>query len=39
MAAEDEEHKAAENVQKLTDKYVANIDKLLAEKEEDLLKI
>lgn len=39
LAAEDEERRAQDAVQKLTDKYVANIDKLLLEKEEDLLKI
>ena len=36
---EDEERKAQDDVQKLTDKYVAEIDKLLAEKEKDLMAI
>jgi len=36
---EDEERKAQEDVQKLTDKYVAEVDKLLAEKEKDLMAI
>jgi ribosome recycling factor len=36
---EDEERKAQDDVQKLTDKYVAEIDKLLAEKEKDLMAV
>ena len=37
--SEDEERKAQDDVQKLTDKYVAEIDKLLAEKEKDLMAV
>jgi ribosome recycling factor len=36
---EDEERRAQDDVQKLTDKYVADVDKLLAEKEKDLMAI
>jgi ribosome recycling factor len=36
---EDEERRAQDDVQKLTDKYVAEIDRLLAEKEKDLMAI
>ncbi|SDB06814.1 ribosome recycling factor [Pseudidiomarina indica] len=36
---EDEERKAAEEVQKLTDTYIAKIDEALAEKEKDLMEI
>lgn len=36
---EDEERRAQDDVQKLTDKYVAEVDKLLAEKEKDLMAI
>ncbi len=36
---EDEERKAEEDVQKITDKYIAEVDKLLAEKEKDLMEI
>lgn len=37
--AEDEERRLTENVQKLTDKYIAEIDHLLAAKETDLMAI
>lgn len=37
--SEDEEKKAQDDVQKLTDKTIAEIDKLVAEKEKDLLSI
>jgi ribosome recycling factor len=37
--AEDEERRAQEEVQKLTDRYVADIDKLLHTKEADLLAV
>lgn len=37
--SEDEERKAAEDIQKLTDRYVAEVDKSLAEKEQDLMAI
>lgn len=36
---EDEERKAQDDVQKLTDKHVAEVDKLLAEKEKDLMAV
>jgi len=36
---EDEEHRAEDDIQKLTDKYVAEIDQLLKNKEADLLEI
>ena len=35
--SEDDERRGQEEVQKLTDKYIVEIDKLLAEKEKDLL--
>src|SRR3954466_9030728 len=37
--AEDEERRAQEDVQKLTDRYIADIDKLLQAKEADLLAV
>jgi len=37
--SEDDERRGQETVQKLTDKYVAEIDKLLAEKEHELMQI
>lgn len=36
---EDDERRAQDDVQKLTDRYVAEVDKLLAEKEKDLMAI
>ncbi len=36
---EDEERRAAEEIQKLTDTYVAKIDQALAEKEKDLMEV
>lgn len=36
---EDEERGAQDSVQKVTDKYVAQVDELLAEKEKDLMEI
>lgn len=36
---EDEERRAQDDIQKLTDKYVAEVDRLLAEKEKDLLAV
>ena len=36
---EDEEHKAQDDVQKITDRYVAKIDEALAVKEKDLMEI
>ena len=37
--SEDEERRAQEDIQKLTDKFVAEIDKALAEKEKELMEI
>ncbi|WP_148253278.1 ribosome recycling factor [Aidingimonas lacisalsi] len=37
--SEDEEHSATEAIQKLTDKYIAEVDKLLETKEHDLLQV
>ena len=37
--AEDEERRAQDDVQKLTDKYIAEVDKLLAQKEQELLQV
>ncbi|MBD3608933.1 MAG: ribosome recycling factor, partial [Gammaproteobacteria bacterium] len=37
--SEDEAHGAEDDMQKLTDKYVAEVDKVLAEKEKDLMEI
>jgi ribosome recycling factor len=37
--AEDEERRAQDDVQKLTDRYIAEIDKLLQQKEADLMAI
>jgi ribosome recycling factor len=37
--SEDDERRAQEQIQKLTDKYVAEIDRLLAEKEHELMQI
>jgi len=39
MIGEDDEHRAHEEVQKITDKHVANIDSILAEKESELMEI
>lgn len=36
---EDDARRAEETIQKLTDKYIAQLDKLLAQKEEDLMSI
>lgn len=37
--SEDEERRAQDDIQKLTDKYVAEIDKQLAQKEQELMQI
>lgn len=37
--SEDEERRAQDDVQKLTDRYVAEVDKLLADKEKDLMAV
>jgi ribosome recycling factor len=36
---EDEEHRSADKIQKITDKYIGETDKILAEKEADLMVI
>lgn len=37
--SEDEEHRAEDEIQKLTDKHIAEIDKLLETKEHDLMQV
>jgi ribosome recycling factor len=37
--SEDEERKGSDDVQKLTDKYVGEVDKLLASKEQELMQV
>jgi ribosome recycling factor len=37
--SEDEEHKAQDEIQRLTDSHVSEVDKVLAEKETDLMQI
>ncbi len=37
MISEDEEHRSQDNIQKLTDKFIADIDKTLSNKEADLM--
>ncbi len=37
--SEDEERRTQDEVQKLTDKHIAEVDKLLAQKEQDLLQV
>lgn len=39
LISEDDEHRGEDLIQKLTDRYVKDVDTLLAEKEEDLLSI
>ncbi|GAA3969443.1 ribosome recycling factor [Allohahella marinimesophila] len=39
MISEDEEKKALDDVQKMTDKYVARVDEQLADKEKDLMEV
>lgn len=39
MISEDEEKKALEDIQKLTDKHVADVDAVLAVKEKDLMEV
>jgi ribosome recycling factor len=38
-ASEDDERRSSDDIQKLTDKFVADIDKLLAEKEKEVLTV
>jgi ribosome recycling factor len=37
LITEDDEHKAQDDIQKITDKYVARIDALLEEKENEIM--
>ena len=39
MATEDEERRAADEIQKLTDKHIASMDAMLQEKEQDIMSI
>ena len=39
MIGEDEEHRAEDEIQAITDKHVAEIDEVLAEKESELMEI
>lgn len=39
VCSEDDERRAQDDVQKLTDKYVAEVDKLITEKEKELLTV
>jgi ribosome recycling factor len=39
LISEDEERRAQEDTQKLTDKYIAEIDKLLAQKESEIMTV
>jgi len=39
MISEDDEHRGMDVIQKLTDQYVARIDKILSEKEKDLMSV
>ncbi len=39
MIGEDDEHRAQEEIQKITDQHVAKIDAILAEKESDLMEV
>ena len=39
LVSEDDDHRAQDEVQKLTDKYVAEVDQVLAEKEKELMQV
>ncbi|MGA0856446.1 MAG: ribosome recycling factor, partial [Burkholderiaceae bacterium] len=39
LISEDEERRTQEDVQKLTDKYVAEIDKLITQKEGEIMTV
>jgi ribosome recycling factor len=39
MVTEDDDRRAQEEVQKLTDKYVAEVDHVLADKEKELMQV
>jgi len=37
--SEDDEHRAQDDIQKLTDRYVADVDKLIADKEKEIMTV
>jgi len=39
MIGEDDEHRAEDEIQTITDKYIAEIDHVLADKESELMEI
>jgi ribosome recycling factor len=39
LISEDDDRRAQDDVQKMTDKYIAEVDKLLAVKEQELMQI
>jgi ribosome recycling factor len=39
LVSEDDDHRAQDEVQKLTDKYVAEVDHVIAEKEKELMQV
>jgi len=39
LISEDDERRAQDDIQKLTDRYVIEVDRLLAEKEKDLMAV
>ena len=39
LASEDDERRSNDEIQKLTDKFVADIDKIVAEKEKEVLTV
>ena len=39
MIGEDDEHRAEDEIQVITDKYIAEVDKVLAEKESELMEV
>ena len=39
LVSEDDDHRAQDDVQKLTDKYVAEVDQVIAEKEKELMQV
>jgi ribosome recycling factor len=39
MISEDDERRAHEEIQKLTDKFVADVDHVVADKEKELLQV
>jgi ribosome recycling factor len=39
LATEDDEHRSNEEIQKMTDQYIAQIESLTKEKEQELLEV